>query len=120
MRERPASTTAYTFFVIGAILIVGVLFFGLITATELSWLYAYLVAINAAAFFLMGHDKNAARHRGLRVPEKVIILAALIGGSVGTIAGINLFRHKTRKASFQFFLALVLIIQIICLRYFVA
>ena len=57
----------------------------------------YLAAINLAAFFLMWLDKRRARRKGARrVRERTLLLSALLGGSVGAIAGMRLFRHKTK------------------------
>ena len=60
----------------------------------------YLVVINLITFFLYGIDKwKAARHRW-RISEAVLLLAALIGGSIGALAGMYGFHHKTLHRKF--------------------
>lgn len=76
---------------------------------------AALIALNAATFLLFGLDKAQAASHRLRAPEKLLFLATLCGGSLGTLFGMNLFRHKTRKVGFQFVVAFILLLQIIVL-----
>ena len=73
---------------------------------------SWLGAASISAFILCGFDKSAARAGGLRAPEKVLFVVALLGGSLGLLLGMNTFRHKTRKASFQFVLALIILAQL--------
>lgn len=73
----------------------------------------YLVLINLAAFLLMGIDKSRARRELWRIPEKVLFGSALMGGSVGAIAGMFFFRHKTRHLSFRLGLPVILLLQIV-------
>jgi len=80
-------------------------------------LMAYLCAINISVFVFFGYDKIISGSRQVRVPEKLTFLGALAGGSAGLLLGIRLFRHKTRKTSFQWVLALILVAQICLLRY---
>lgn len=83
-------------------------------------LYAiyYLAAINVFTFLMFGWDKwmaqGSARGQAWRTPEKVLWLLSLVGGSLGAIAGMKTFRHKTRKVSFQFVLVLIIIVQVLC------
>lgn len=73
----------------------------------------YLLAINILAFALMGVDKTKARRNNRRIPEKILFLIAVFGGSVGAIAGIFLFRHKTKHLSFVIGLPVILLLQLI-------
>ena len=56
----------------------------------------YLIAVNLLGIALMGIDKQKARKRKWRIPERTLFLCALLGGSAGAWAGMYLFRHKTR------------------------
>ncbi len=76
------------------------------------WLY-YLAAVNLLTFALMGIDKSKARHGKRRIPEKTLFLSALIGGSVGAIAGMFSFRHKTRHWYFVVGLPAILLLQLV-------
>ena len=73
---------------------------------------AYLILINAAAFALMFADKQKAIRGQWRIPEKVLLGVAVLGGSVGAIAGMYTFRHKTRHAKFKYGLPLILLAQL--------
>ena len=72
----------------------------------------YLVLINAAAFVLMLADKQKARRGAWRIPEATLLGVAIVGGSIGAIAGMQLFRHKTRHWKFRLGLPLILATQI--------
>ena len=78
----------------------------------------YLVCINLAAFALMGLDKRRARNRQWRIPEKMLFLAALLGGSAGAWAGMYVFRHKTRHWYFVVGMPVILLAQLLLIRFF--
>ncbi len=78
----------------------------------LLWLVIYLVVVNLLGFSMMGIDKSRARRRAWRIPEAHLIIVALIGGSVGAILGMWLFRHKTRHWYFAYGLPIILVLQI--------
>jgi len=67
---------------------------------RLALLAGYLV-LSAVLFGLYGWDKSAARRGARRTPEATLQLLALLGGWPGALVGQRLFRHKTRKRSFQ-------------------
>ena len=66
----------------------------------MKYLAYYLLIINALAFLLMLIDKRKAQKNRWRIPEKTLLGAALIGGSLGAMAGMQLFRHKTKHMKF--------------------
>lgn len=71
----------------------------------------YLVFINIVGFFLMGIDKYKAKKHLWRIPEKTLFLAAVLGGSVGTLAGMYTFHHKTRHWYFVVGMPSILLLQ---------
>lgn len=73
----------------------------------------YLLVINVIGLLLMGEDKRRARKHLWRISEKTLFLCSLLGGSVGTWAGMYLFRHKTRHWYFVVGMPLILVIQIV-------
>lgn len=75
----------------------------------------YLLIINALAFSFMCLDKLLARKHLRRIPESVLLWAALLGGSLGALAGMLLARHKTRKPKFYITLPLLLAAQMLVL-----
>lgn len=72
----------------------------------------YLIIVNAAAFLLMLADKLKAKRGAWRIPETTLMGIAAIGGSVGALAGMYLFRHKTKHIKFTLGIPVILIGQI--------
>ncbi len=72
----------------------------------------YGIIMNLLAFLLYGIDKWSARHNLRRIPEKVLLGIAAIGGSLGAFASMRLLRHKTRKAKFYLGVPTLLFLQI--------
>ena len=60
----------------------------------------YLIVINIVTWIAFGLDKWKAKSGKWRIPERTLLLLALAGGSLGALAGMIMFRHKTRKAKF--------------------
>lgn len=65
----------------------------------------------------MFFDKQKAKRGKWRVPEKTLFLFALLGGSLGTTLGMNVFRHKTKHWYFKFGMPLIFILQIVAYIY---
>lgn len=83
-------------------------------------LLIYIIAVNFIGLFLMGLDKYKAKKRLWRIPESTLFIVAIIGGSLGSIIGMHLFRHKTRHWYFVYGLPVILVLQliIICAIYY--
>ena len=77
------------------------------------YIYYYLLAVNILAFVLFGIDKQKARRNLWRIPEKTLLLSALIGGSAGAILGMQFFPHKTRKPKFAVGVPVILVVEIV-------
>lgn len=73
----------------------------------------YLIVINIIAFLAMFIDKRRAKYGKWRIKEYTLFILALLGGSIGAIAGMYTFRHKTKKARFFIGFPVILIIQIL-------
>ena len=73
----------------------------------------YLLAVNALGFIIMLHDKNLAKKKRWRIPERFLMGIAAIGGSVGSLLGMYTVRHKTRHLKFTLGIPVILIIQIV-------
>lgn len=73
----------------------------------------YLVLMNIIGLFLMGLDKSKAKRHAWRIPERTLFLASLLGGSIGTWAGMYLFRHKTKHWYFVVGMPAILVMQIV-------
>ena len=77
-------------------------------------LLAYAAIINIYAFFIFGFDKARSTQNGAkRIRERTLWLSMLFGGSLGALLAMYLFRHKTKKLSFQSVAALILMVQIL-------
>ena len=55
--------------------------------TSTNLLYIYVIIINVVTFFIYGLDKSRAKAGQWRIPEAQLIFLAVIGGSVGALAG---------------------------------
>ena len=73
----------------------------------------YLILINALGFLLMLLDKHKARKKVWRIPEATLLIVALIGGSVGSLIGMYLVRHKTKHLQFSLGIPIMLVIHIL-------
>lgn len=79
----------------------------------------YLVIMNIIGFFIMLIDKKRAEYGKWRIPEKSLLLVSLFGGSIGTLVGMYVFHHKTKKARFFIGMPMILIFQIISIIYII-
>lgn len=79
----------------------------------------YLLLINAAGFLIMLADKRKAVKNKWRIPEATLMGIGLLGGSIGCIAGMRLFRHKTKHPKFFIGLPVILALQIILMLFLV-
>ena len=84
---------------------------------RLFWLvlFDYLIAVNVLAFVLMGLDKCRAKKNAWRIPERTLFLPVIFGGALGGVAGMRLFRHKTRHWTFRLGMPAILILQVAAL-----
>ena len=71
----------------------------------------YVLLLSLVDFVLMGMDKGRARRERRRIPERVLLGVALLGGSPGGVLGMKLFRHKTRHWYFRYGLPGILMLQ---------
>ena len=78
----------------------------------ITYLLWYLAAVNLVTFTVYGVDKAKARRGAWRVPEKRLFLLPLLGGSVGALLGMLVFRHKTKHWYFVWGIPLILLAQI--------
>lgn len=76
-------------------------------------LITYLLIINAFSMLLMLADKRRAIKKAWRIPEATLLGIAAIGGSLGALIAMRLFRHKTRHLKFALGLPLLVALHII-------
>ena len=75
------------------------------------YLLWYLAAVNVVTFTVYGIDKSKARRGAWRIPEKTLFLLPLLGGSVGALLGMKVFRHKTKHWYFVWGIPIILLAQ---------
>ncbi len=84
----------------------------------MKYIYIYLAIINIIGFFSMAIDKRKARRGAWRIPEKTLFLLSFMGGSLGTLAGMYTFRHKTKHAKFVWGMPIIFIFHAVGLAGF--
>ena len=73
----------------------------------------YFLVMNILGLLVMAVDKRRAVKKKWRIPEKQLFLVSLLGGSIGTLAGMYLFRHKTKHWYFVVGMPAILVLQIV-------
>ena len=76
-----------------------------------------ILFINVVTFLVYGIDKWKAKQGSWRISEATLLILAVIGGSIGALLGMKVWRHKTMHKKFKYGLPLILIIQIILIGY---
>lgn len=90
---------------------------GLIQYLTLSNIAIYLLIINLIGFLAMGIDKFKAQKGYWRTPEGTLMIITMLGGGIGTIAGMYMFRHKTKKLKFTIGLPTILFAEVAIITY---
>lgn len=83
-------------------------------------IYTYLLVVNLITFVVYGIDKAKAKLDGWRIPEKTLLLLALVGGSIGAYAAMRIFRHKTKHPQFSIGIPVIFILQVFLAGYLIA
>ena len=76
-------------------------------------LLIYFTGINLLAFILYGLDKQRARRHRQRIPERVLLGVAALGGALGALLSMAFFHHKTRKPLFRIWIPSLLIFYLL-------
>ena len=72
----------------------------------------YIIAVNLFAYILYGVDKHKSKNSKWRISEKSLIISALVGGSIGALLAMSVFRHKTKHKKFTMGVPFILLLQI--------
>ena len=78
----------------------------------MKFILIWYIAVNIISLILFGIDKYKAVRQKWRIPERSLLLSAFLGGGIGALAGMTIFRHKIRKAKFKILVPLSIIIHI--------
>ncbi len=103
----------YLFFFLAALFLTGVFCYALLLFTNLPLWAGILIALNLCSFSLVGYDKSIAGSKATRLPELTLFIIAALGASIGVLLASRLFRHKTRKASFQLVVGAIVAMQLL-------
>lgn len=72
----------------------------------------YIAIINIIAVMIYGWDKLCAIRHRWRIPEKTLLVIAVIGGSVGALFAMFLFHHKTLHLKFKYGVPVIMLLQV--------
>ncbi len=81
--------------------------------SEFKLLLIYMIFVNVVTFLVYGVDKLKAKQSRWRISENALIALALIGGSIGALLGMYLWRHKTQHKKFKYGVPVILVLQIV-------
>lgn len=89
-----------------------------VIGSPMGLLICWLLIINLITFFVFGADKLQAKRKEKkdtvrRVPEKTLLILAVLGGSPGALLGMKVWRHKTLHRAFRWGVPVILALQII-------
>lgn len=78
----------------------------------------YLIFINIVTLLLFIIDKRKAIKKKWRISELTLLTSSFIGGSIGAMIGMYIFRHKTKHWKFIILIPLSMILHVILFIYF--
>ena len=81
------------------------------------YIIPYVLIINLLGFGAMFIDKRRAKKGKWRISEHTLFVLTLLGGGIGTISGMYLFRHKTKKLKFTIGFPVIVISEIVLIIY---
>lgn len=82
------------------------------TIRQMCFLLAgWLTFMSVILFVLMGYDKRLSRSHRRRIPERRLFLLAILGGALGGVLGMQIFRHKTQHIQFLLYFPLLALAQ---------
>ncbi len=102
----------YIIFALSAIVLTVVIGIALFYLTDWGFFWIWLFTLSVVTFIAYGYDKAQAKVGGLRIPEIVLHVLALVGGFMGGWIGRAIFRHKTQKVIFTIVLVISTLIYL--------
>lgn len=82
-----------------------------------TYLLAYLLIINLLSFFAFAYDKYKAKKNSWRIKNGLLLALSFMGGAVGGLFAMKVFRHKTKKTYYKLGLPLMVLMQVLVLVY---
>ncbi len=84
-----------------------------------TFLIAYLAVLNLLTWLAFAFDKSQSLAGRRRISERALLFLTLAGGTIGSLIGMNMFRHKTKKVSFQLPFFVIILLQVILIVWLV-
>ena len=81
------------------------------------YIYMYLIVINAVSFICFFIDKNRARKKLYRISESFLFSVSIMGGAFGSLLGMKIFHHKSKKKKFTIGIPIILVFNVFILIY---
>ena len=78
----------------------------------------YLIVINIVTFLVYGIDKWKAKQGSWRISEAILLILAVIGGSIGALLGMKVWHHKTLHKKFKYGVPTIIIVQLALIVYY--
>ncbi|MEN6308803.1 MAG: DUF1294 domain-containing protein [Anaerohalosphaeraceae bacterium] len=108
---RDTASNPYKFYFLISLILFVPIGITLWYSTDIHPLWIYLVTLSLITFLFYGYDKYQAIGHKSRIPEAVLHLLVLAGGTAGAFAGQLVFRHKTKKLSFRMLFIIIAVLQ---------
>ncbi|MEC5174268.1 DUF1294 domain-containing protein [Chryseobacterium nepalense] len=70
-----------------------------------------IAVISIITFIIFGIDKRKAMKHQRRIPESTLLSLTFLGGTIGALLGMLVFRHKIAKRSFLLKFVLIVLLQ---------
>lgn len=77
----------------------------------LTVILSYFAFINLITFLISWGDKRASIKDRQRTPEATLFMLSALGGSIGMLLSMKIFRHKTKKYKFTLGIPIILFLQ---------
>ena len=72
----------------------------------------YVLILNFVTMLVYGIDKFKATKGKWRIPESILLLLAVLGGSIVAWLGMRVWRHKTQHKKFKYGIPVIFILQV--------
>lgn len=86
----------------------------------MKYLIAYLLIVNFVGLFLYRSDKKRSEKNKWRIKESTLLLIPLLGGGIGSMLGMKLYRHKTKHKKFIYGVPLFTVISILIIWFIIS
>lgn len=79
----------------------------------MTYLIIYLALINCISFLAYRTDKKKSVKGRWRIKENTLLLYSFLGGGIGSMLGMKMYHHKTKKLKFILGVPLLTIVSVV-------